>query len=880
MKDSIINKKLYTLCLSIMGVLVLLFGYISIQSIINLKENFTVLASHPLVVASSAYRLRTIITENKLKIHMFSAENSFTDVSMIHSALDDMEKHGTAELDIMFEKYLGPRKTVEDLQTAFLTIMQLETNILQNPTNYTGPTAQNFIKEHLDPQYDHITKLTENMLTFITGTVDRLTTESTIIVRTVAFSTLFFILSFGVIIVFFNRSIAARTRDRQYNDFLLKVLSSHADAVFMVYNVKTDQMEFVFANAERILGIHPDVLTHDRLALFQYCTSPEISSLAAAFEAKTITECIERECVYTNPLTSKESWISFAVYPVTTEDDLERYIISVRDLTTAKRNQQVLNDALSSAQSANAAKSDFLARMSHEIRTPLNAIIGMGSIAATSLDNKNRIQDCLNKINLSSKHLLTLVNDILDMAKIESGKFSIMHEKFNVSDLMRNLVSLILPEMKEKNHTLSVNLPIFSYEMLMGDAVRLNQILLNILSNAIKYTNEGGKISLEVEEREGTLPNSVSLRITVSDNGIGMTEAFQQKIFLPFEQEERTMSARRSSTGMGMVITKNLVQLMNGVVIVHSKANEGSTFIIELPFTVHCEPDCPCKNELQNSGLRVLFVDTNPVTCNAAALFFSKMGIPIDWAYSSEEAYAKTLAAQEQGAGYNVALIDWEILELNGSDITTRLHALMGDALSIIVISPYDIGSRTIDPAAYAINGFLPKPLSKSPLLNLLAHLTVSEAALSSCVLKAESAPPEFSFEGKRILAVDDVAINMEIIDILLTEHGADITKATNGKEALDIFATSPQGYYDIILMDIQMPVMDGYTATKAIRQLSRQDAATIPIIAMTANAFSEDVLLATNAGMNYHIAKPIDPPTLYLALEQFLTTNARDVRQ
>ncbi len=866
------KNKIFVISMTAMILFIFIFGYISVNSVIALSNNFNILAQHPFTVSAAVYKIQNIASENKLRMNRLVMFNDNKDYEMVDIAIKELEHSVFLETKTMEDRYLGPKSTVLEIEETFKKIVEIEEQLLEDGQNHSSDEIQEYIKNNLDPLYAQIDQLSNDMLTFINGTVKRLTKESKATVTTVVISTMFFSIALIAVGIVLKRLIDARTKERQYRDFLFQVFSDHADAVFMIYNLREDKIEFVFSNSMQILGIESSELENDKMKIFQYCHADGDSQLEEALRKNAVTSKLEKEYIFNNPVTKEEIWISFAVHPVETASSIERYILSIRDLTNIKNTQQILSDALLNAENANRAKSDFLSRMSHEIRTPMNAIIGMGNIAINSIENKVRVEDCLKKINISSKHLLMLINDILDMSKIESGKLSILNESFNITETFRNAIALIFPQTKDKKQTLEVVIPTFTNEIVIGDSLRLNQILLNILSNAIKYTPEGGEIKLEVKERSHSRENFVLFQIMISDNGIGMTEDFLKKIFEPFEQEYRQNASRSSSTGIGIAITKSLVQLMNGVITVKSEENQGTTFIVELPFEVNKESEEKFKNIPAFGNLRILFVDDDLTTCENAMLLFERMGANIQWTTSSTDAYDRVLAAHEHNMDYHIVFTDWKMFDQDGFELAKRIRDSVSAEIKIIIISSYDTEAIEDKLIYSGANEFMPKPISKSTVYNMLAETVESlnntvDALLSGTLLPGNSL--DATFAGKRILVVDDVDINLEIMDIILTERGIVVDKAVNGKEACEKFVTSQKGDYDAILMDVQMPEMNGYEATRTIRNMSHPAAASIPIIAMTADAFSEDVLMAIDAGMNFHISKPIDAEKLFEILQK-----------
>lgn len=529
-----------------------------------------------------------------------------------------------------------------------------------------------------------------------------------------------------------------------------------------------------------------------------------------------------------------------------------------------KRQQKILQDALLVAQKANDAKRDFLSRMSHEIRTPMNAIIGMSAVAFNYLDDKKRTADCLSKITFSSKHLLMLLNDVLDMSKIENGKLNIRQELFDLKNLVTSLADINYGIATAKGLAFEIVISGFKDELLLGDSMRVNQILLNLLSNAIKFTPKGGSVRLEIRMLRSA-SDKIWLRFIVKDSGIGMKKEFLEHLYEPFEQADNGIARKYGGTGLGMAITKNLVAIMDGTIEVESQEGAGTTFMVDLPFGVS---KVDKKTAAEMEEMRVLVVDDDNDTCEHAAVLLKGMGVNVDWALNGFEAIEKVRSAcEDDGRCYDVCFIDWCMPELDGIETARRMRRYVGPDVLIIIISAYDWSGIEEQAKAAGVNAFIAKPFFASNLYNTLLTVSRKPELGFSAVGNKET----YDFGGKKVLLVEDNELNMEIASELLKFVNLQVEHAENGKVAVDIFRNSKEKEYALIFMDIQMPLMNGYDAARCIRSSEHPAAGTIPIIAMTANAFNDDVQAAFDAGMNGHLAKPIDVEVLYKTIARYI---------
>lgn len=540
------------------------------------------------------------------------------------------------------------------------------------------------------------------------------------------------------------------------------------------------------------------------------------------------------------------------------------------DVTTDRmeqeRQRQALEEAYQAARVASAAKTNFLSSMSHDIRTPMNAIMGMTAIAKANLNFPEKMQDCLDKIEASNRHLLSLINEVLDMSKIESGKIDLTLGQFSLSDLVQNVMDIARPLITQKQQHFQVSIGKIQHEKVLADGDRLQQILMNLLSNAIKYTPEGGEISLRINELYSPAPKQSQYEFICADNGIGMSGEFLPHLFEPFSRAEDTRISKIQGTGLGMAITENIVRMMNGTINVQSELGKGSKFTVSVPLELCIEQQEP-SDEL--TGLPVLVVDDDQVTCENATALLNELGMRGYWVLSGKDAVARIVQAHQDNDGFFAVILDWIMPEMDGLETVKAIREKLGDDVPIIIISAYDYSDIEEDFLRAGADAFMTKPLFKSKMLHVL-QLFIS-AKQDDTAGRAAQEQKNTSLNGKRVLLAEDHDINREIAVELLGMRKIKTDSVENGLRAVEVFAASAPGDYDAILMDIQMPLMNGYDAAAAIRALDREDARTVPILALTANAFASDVGKARSVGMNDHIAKPIDPKHLFDVLQRWI---------
>lgn len=557
-------------------------------------------------------------------------------------------------------------------------------------------------------------------------------------------------------------------------------------------------------------------------------------------------------------VSAKDSW-----------DGIPSYYSVGLDVTRERmeqaRQRQVLEDACKTAQIANEAKTNFLSSMSHDIRTPMNAIIGMSVIAQANLDSPEKTQDCLTKINTASRHLLNLINEVLDMSKIESGKIDLSSEEVSLPKLIEDVMDVFRPLVGEKHQTLQVNANRVRHEKVVTDGGRLQQVLVNLLSNAIKYTPEGGTIGLRIQETPSFAKGKGQYSFVVTDSGIGMHEDFIPHLFEPFTRADDASIHNIQGTGLGMAITQNIVRMMNGTIEVKSTPGNGSQFIVAVTFDLCGEPET---DDAELAGLPVLVVDDDQILCESVSEILNDLGMQCSWVLSGREAVDRVAAAHEAAADFFAVILDWIMPDIDGLETLKRIRKKVGIDMPIIIVSAYDFSEIEDKFRLAGADAFITKPLFKSKMVHTFHKFCRIDRSDARSALRERS---DAALDGKKLLLAEDNELNREIAVELLETHGLLIDTAENGSIAVNKFEASAPGEYAGILMDIQMPVMDGYKATKMIRSLEREDARTIPILALTANAFASDIGKAHSAGMNDHIAKPIDIEILMEILRRWI---------
>ena len=687
-------------------------------------------------------------------------------------------------------------------------------------------------------------------VSIVNASLDKLWSYTIQIVVGIAFGLAVLVI---LLIVRRNRATVRRKNTEiLYRDELFRKLSLNVDDVFLMLDAKTSKTDYVSPNIGRLLGIPWKTVRQDVHALAELRPQNDPDRDKNFLEGLSRGEQREWDAAYLHQETRELRW--FHIIAMGSEvEGRTKYILVMSDRTADKQINQALSDAVAAAETANRAKSTFLSNMSHDIRTPMNAIIGFTTLALSNIDDKERVKDYLAKTLASSNHLLSLINDVLDMSRIESGKIHLEEVEVNLSDVLHDLKTIVSGQIYAKQLELYMDATDVTDEDVYCDKTRLNQILLNLLSNAIKFTPAGGTVSVRVRQLAGKVHGCGQYEFRIKDNGIGMSPEFAQKIFEPFERERTSTVSRIQGTGLGMAITKNIVDMMGGTIEVQTAQGKGSEFIICLPMRTQAEHR-PVEKITELEGLKALVVDDDFNTCDSVTKMLVKVGMRAEWTLSGKEAVLRARQSIEMSDDYHAYIIDWRLPDMNGIEVTRQIRSLHDDT-PIIILTAYDWSDIEVEAKAAGVTAFCSKPMFMSDLRETLMSALGQKLTDASQELLPEE---DADFKDRHILLVEDNELNREIAQEILREYGFRVDTAENGAVAVEKVRTAAPGSYDLVLMDVQMPVMDGYTATRQIRALEDPALAGIPILAMTANAFDEDRRNAMESGMNGFLSKPI----------------------
>ena len=642
---------------------------------------------------------------------------------------------------------------------------------------------------------------------------------------------------------------------------------------FVVCDFEEDRYDFYSLQGEMIY--EPSGSYHDFVAqvITKYKTMEPLDALETLISPENIRKNLpDEKSIYKYEYCSlDENTYKIASFiPLEWEGEkLIKALLVSMDVSPEKKaeieSRKALKEAYRAAENASRAKTEFLSNMSHDIRTPMNAIIGLTAIAGANIENQEKVIECLGKITKSSRHLLGLINEVLDMARIESGKMSLTEEDFNLPELVDNLITMTKTSIDEHHHSFEVHIDHIEHEAVCGDSLRIQQVFVNLVSNAIKYTPDGGHIIFSIREKPNGFSELGCYEFTIEDDGIGMTPEFQKIMFDPFSRADDHRTTKVQGTGLGMAITRNIMHLMNGDIEVDSAPNKGTKITVTVYLKLQ---ESEKEQEKELVDLPVLVVDDDRTCCESTVATLEDIGIDGEWVLTGTEAVERCRARHKNNSDYFAVILDWKMPGMDGIETARNIRACVGEDVTIIILTAFEFSEIEDEARSAGVNAFIAKPLFRSRLTATLRQFVSGKKEKNARNCLEDFANADYS--GKRILLVEDNELNREIAIEIMGMTGAEIDVAENGKIAVDKIADAPENWYDLVFMDIQMPIMNGYEATAAIRSLSGARGQ-VPIIAMTANAFAEDVQLAKNTGMNEHMAKPLDMHKLNEILKTWL---------
>ncbi len=657
-----------------------------------------------------------------------------------------------------------------------------------------------------------------------------------------------------------HKELSKKEQEIEYNkqqfDIFSTYLSNNTDDVYIMLNSKEYRIEYVSSNVERVLGVsREDVFKDVRVfGRAKYCSGKQVEfSDLDAMEPGTSFEPVMSERIHAK--TGEHRWFWETVYSVLLQGE-KKIVIYLSDRTRERETQNTLTQALDLARVANKAKSTFLSSVSHDIRTPMNAIMGLVTLLSQEAHNPERVLEYTQRINAASQHLLGLINDVLDMNKIEGGNATLNISEVNMAEVIEELNVIIRPQSKAKNQSFRIFASSFSHERLLGDKLRINQVLINILSNAVKYTPEGGCIELEVCELPGVTEGYSRVEFVIRDNGQGMSADYLEIIFQPFTREENPAAREIQGTGLGMAITKSLVDLMSGSIEVESELGAGTTFTLDLDLRI-CEDDEDDLAFWENHGVRRMIVaDDDEYVCQNIVQAMAHTGVDIQYTTDGKKVVEMMRTARENGEPYDVMILDWKMPQFDGMETARLIRKNYPVRIPILFFTSYDWSEIEEEALEVGVDNFLTKPFFMHSFKEAVERLMNSRNEKSK---EKDTKKEKSVFEGKHVLVVDDIEVNRLILVKILESLGVSVCDiAEDGQKAVDLFKSSEPGEYDVIFMDVQMPILDGYGATRAIRGSGHPSAKSVPIIAMTANAFVDDIKDALESGMDAHVSKPV----------------------
>lgn len=833
---------------------------VTIYNINHLAKQADIMFTHPFQVVVAAGKISTDNMKMRVQTDRLGYDNSKEQVEEVEAELaalyEDVEKY----LQILEKSYRGDIIDVVNLQQAFEELKAQHGKFIEFAVgaDRERPEITGYNEQHLEEIYTTMDKLTDIIVDTASYKYEKLYEEVFKIRNTTIILAIIIIAATVIVILCYQLVMKRQNKELEYKNKLFDLLSKTIDHAFIIYDPFKEHVDFLSENAERILKMKRKTLLNDGRAFVEYLSEHDRDKMALCMKQ-------EDQNYWNYSITCKNSqdgrdyMLSVQTYRIM-ETGGHQFITVLTDETEDLRVQKELQNALLAAEKANKAKSEFLSRMSHEIRTPLNGVVGMTIVAMQNLDKKQKVLDSLKKITVSSKQLLVLINDVLDMSKIESGKIEIRKDSFDFRLFIETLTNVIYGQAREKGINYETVLVGDIEEKFSGDSLRLNQVLLNLLSNALKFTPRNGAVTTRISRLREDEEN-VWLRFEVTDTGCGIAEENYDKIFKVFEQENASITGQYGGTGLGLSISKRFVELMGGTIGVSSKVGTGTCFAVEVPLG---KEDSVERQYPKFDKMHALIVDDDLETCAHASILLKKLGVESVWVDNGFEAVAQVERAHDQLADFDICFIDWKMPYIDGLETTRRIRKVVGKDMTLVLITAYDSSEIETEAMEAGADEIICKPLFESTIVDAFNMIGGKSRS-------REKEEMEYNFANKRVLIVEDNELNMEIATELVNMTNAYSECAMDGYAALEKYMSSFPHYYDLILMDVQMPGMDGYEVTRKIRASGRPDAETISILAMTADAFAEDVQKSMDAGMNGHINKPIDLDEMMSKMKQLL---------
>lgn len=833
---------------------------VTIYNINHLAKQADIMFTHPFQVVVAAGKISTDNMKMRVQTDRLGYDNSKEQVEEVEAELaalyEDVEKY----LQILEKSYRGDIIDVVNLQQAFEELKAQHGKFIEFAVgaDRERPEITGYNEQHLEEIYTTMDKLTDIIVDTASYKYEKLYEEVFKIRNTTIILAIIIIAATVIVILCYQLVMKRQNKEIEYKNKLFDLLSKTIDHAFIIYDPFKEHVDFLSENAERILKMKRKTLLNDGRAFVEYLSEHDRDKMALCMKQ-------EDQNYWNYSITCKNSqdgrdyMLSVQTYRIM-ETGGHQFITVLTDETEDLRVQKELQNALLAAEKANKAKSEFLSRMSHEIRTPLNGVVGMTIVAMQNLDKKQKVLDSLKKITVSSKQLLVLINDVLDMSKIESGKIEIRKDSFDFRLFIETLTNVIYGQAREKGINYETVLVGDIEEKFSGDSLRLNQVLLNLLSNALKFTPRNGAVTTRISRLREDEEN-VWLRFEVTDTGCGIAEENYDKIFKAFEQENASITGQYGGTGLGLSISKRFVELMGGTIGVSSKVGTGTCFAVEVPLG---KEDSVERQYPKFDKMHALIVDDDLETCAHASILLKKLGVESVWVDNGFEAVAQVERAHDQLADFDICFIDWKMPYIDGLETTRRIRKVVGKDMTLVLITAYDSSEIETEAMEAGADEIICKPLFESTIVDAFNMIGGKSRS-------REKEEMEYNFANKRVLIVEDNELNMEIATELVNMTNAYSECAMDGYAALEKYMSSFPHYYDLILMDVQMPGMDGYEVTRKIRASGRPDAETISILAMTADAFAEDVQKSMDAGMNGHINKPIDLDEMMSKMKQLL---------